>query len=194
MVVPAVTSCSGGGCNLYWWRWCVCTCICKNACFHSGKKYMKLHTGSLKLGKLSISPSDCIMTCRHTGSHTSGGNHLLVTDNEVICLPRICSYIDEKYGFRGFSQLMKINRRYVFLQMDKLLRNVAFCKPNLKMKFDFILLMKLLTNMNIERARYFFFNGFHKFDMSGLTYLKSLSIWIKINYYHNANCTFNHYS
>ena len=60
--------------------------------------------------------------------------------------------------------------------MDKVLRHVAFCKPNLKMKFDFILLMKLLTNMNIERARYFFFNGFHKFDMSGLTYLKSLSI------------------
>ena len=138
-----------------------------------------MHTGSLKLGKLSISPCDCIMTCRHTSSHTSGGNHLLVTDNEVICLPRICSYIDEKYGFRGFSQLMKINRRYVFLQMDKLLRNVAFCKPNLKMKFDFILLMKLLTNMNIERARYFFFNGFHKFDMCGLTYLKSLSIWKK---------------
>ena len=78
--------------------------------------------------------------------------------------------------------------------MDKLLRNVAFCKPNLKMKFDFTLLMKLLTNMNIERASYFFFNGFHKFDMSGLTYLKSHSIWIKINYYHNANCTFNHYS
>ena len=25
MLVPAVTSCSGGGCNLYWLRWCVCT-------------------------------------------------------------------------------------------------------------------------------------------------------------------------
>lgn len=25
MVVPAVTSCSGGGCNLYWRRLCVCT-------------------------------------------------------------------------------------------------------------------------------------------------------------------------
>ena len=38
MVVPAVTSCSGGGCDLYWRRWCVCPCICKNACFHCGKK------------------------------------------------------------------------------------------------------------------------------------------------------------
>ena len=60
--------------------------------------------------------------------------------------------------------------------MDKVLRHVAFCKPNFKMKFDFTLFMKLLTNMNIQRARYFLFNGVHKFDMSGLTYLKALSI------------------